>query len=71
MIRILGLEGIQQFTDALFKVDVLRQGDYLEVHVCRFFKLEWTVSFEKHVIHALHVRDVIKDKVPQKLKLVL
>ena len=39
--------------------------------MCRFFKLKWTVSFEEHVVHALDVRDVVEDKVPQKLKLVL
>ena len=48
----------------------MRQGDDLEVHVCRFFKLEWTVALKEHIIHALDIRDIIEYEVSKKLKFI-
>jgi len=69
LIRILVLERGQQLADALFKVDVLRQRDHLDVHVRGLLKLERTVPLEQQVVHTLDVDYKVEQEVPQLLKL--
>lgn len=57
------LESVQKFTDSIFQVDILRQSHDLNVHVGSFLELERTVSFEKQIVHALHIDEIIDEKV--------
>lgn len=71
LISVLALEGVEEFADALFQVDVGWQGHNLNVHVCSLFKLKRAIALKHHVVHALDIHNVIEQKVSKLLKLFL
>ena len=71
LICVLPLEGVEQLTYTIFKIQILRQGYNLGVHMGSFLELERTVSLEEEIVHLLSVDDVIKKEISKHFVIVL